>query len=490
MSRWLVHAQSLARRRPRETGAASAGALLAVALVVVAAARWPSAPPRPTAAVAEADFEQTLVEAGTIDSAHLMLYGSTLPGGPAKIAELVPEGRAVAAGDVLIRFDATKFEQDLAKERAALAQAEADLRGEREGLRLERLKADADVTGARQAIGYAESDLADATNGAGKLALAEATTAAGEAAREVARTQRDLDDLKPLLAEGFITQAELERAEQALARAREQQRLADLKRDTLTRYGRPAALARAKAGVEDARAALAREQEGADARIAQRQAALARASARADEIRSRIAILEDRLSRVTVRAAGPGLVVYRDVFFGSDRRKPQVGDEVWPNQPVVALPDSSQLIVDTRVREIDLHEVSASQRVFVRVDAYPDLRLRAAVELVGALAEADLTRAGTKFFPVTIRLVDTDPRLRTGMTARVEIEVASIPRATVVPSQAVFGAGAGRYCYVLDGRRPVRRPVSLAGDDGVRAAVKDGLRPGERVLLVEPEAGR
>jgi len=38
-----------------------------------------------------------------------------------------------------------------------------------------------------------------------------------------------------------------------------------------------------------------------------------------------------------------------------------VGDEVWPNQPLIALPDTSQLTVDTKVREVDLHRLSGSR---------------------------------------------------------------------------------------------------------------------------------
>ena len=148
------------------------------------------------------------------------------------------------------------------------------------------------------------------------------------------------------------------------AHAVEQAALADLKRSTLQQYSRPAALSRAKSELQIARDTLLRTREQAAARQAYREAAVGQALARMEEIRARIALIEDRVARVVVRADAPGLVVYRDLAFGSDRRKPQVGDEVWPNQPVIALPDSSQLVVETRIREADLHKVSASQRVF------------------------------------------------------------------------------------------------------------------------------
>ena len=82
----------------------------------------------------------------------------------------------------------------------------------------------------------------------------------------------------------------------------------------------------------------------------------------------------------------PGIVVYKDVFFGSERRRPQVGDQVWANQPLLILPDISKTVVETKVRETDIHKVERNQQVSVRVDAYPDLRLSGEVTLVGTLA--------------------------------------------------------------------------------------------------------
>jgi HlyD family secretion protein len=193
---------------------------------------------------------------------------------------------------------------------------------------------------------------------------------------------------------------------------------------------------------------------------------------------------------VAVHADAPGLVVYRDLFFGSDRRKPQVGDEVFSNQPIIALPDSTQLIVDTRIREADLHKVAASQQVYVRVDAYPQLRLRASVALIGALASADEGRAGTKSFPVTVKLLDTDPRLRSGMTARVDIEVASIARATLVPVKAVFEKDGETFCFVLKGGRPERQPVVIGNDNSAEVTIRQGVTAGDRVLVVDPRSGR
>lgn len=484
MRRTIAWARHVAGGR-RDAGLASAGA---VALLLGVAALVPRhlSPEAPTALVTREPFEETIVESGTIGAERLMIYGSSIAGAQAKIVEIVPEGAAVHAGDLLVRFDASGFEQALARERAALGQAEAGLLGAREELRLDRLRAEGELDAARGEVSHAEHSLVNQLEGKGRLEIAEADLAAADAARELERARTAVGDLKPLLAEGFVTRAEVTQAEQALARAEEQQRLADARRDTLVKYERPAATSLARSEVASAHDGLARQRETAAARRSEREAAVTSAVSRVDEIRARVAILEQQIASTTVRAAAPGLVVYRDLYFGSDRRKPQVGDEVWPNQPLIAVPDSSQLTVETRIREIDLHRIAASQRVAVTVDAYPDIRLPASVMLVGALAEDDAARAGTKFFPVTIKLLAADARLRTGMTAQVEIEVKSIPRALTVPLQAVIDDRGTTY-VLIDRRGTIeRRTVKLAGANDMRAALAGGVAEGERVRLVDP----
>lgn len=477
-----------ARRRPRELGAATAGVMLAMTGTFAVVQPWTAVAPWPTTVVRQDAFREVLAEAGTISAARLMLYSSRIAGGPAKIVAIAPEGQMVSAGDELVRFDGTPFEQELARDTASLRQAEAERRRAAEQLRLERLSAGAEREDAAAAVGQAESDLTDEAEGRGQVALAEAEAGAAEAGREVARTRATFDDLQALLEKGFVTRIEIERAELAWQRAQEQLRLAALRRDALVQYGRPAALDRARTEVRTARERVSRQQEGAASRVAERQAALALADGRVDEIEARLAILQARLAHTVIRADAPGLVIYRDLFFGSDRRKPLVGDEVWPNQPVLAVPDSTSLVVDTRIREVDLHKLAQLTAVEVTVDAYPDLRLRAEVELVGALAQEDASRAGTRYFPVTVALLDYDSRLRTGMTARVELVVSELPDALVVPSHAIVERDGHTVCYVLRGRHPERRPVVVAADNGFDAAIAEGLAPGEVVLLVDPLA--
>lgn len=474
--------------KPR-VGVTSAGV---VAMMAATAFVWPSRPDPsgPTAIVREAPFRETLVEGGTIDAARLMLYGSTIAGAQAKILEIVPEGTAVAPGDVIVRFDSAPFEAAVERETAAVAQADAERLRSREDLRLEDMRAQTEVDAAEQQLGFARTALTSERDGKGPLAIAEAEAAAKDAARELAQARTTVDDMRVLATQGFVTRAEVDRADQTLHQAEDRQRIADLKLTTLRTFAQPAAIDKSRADVASAEKAVAGAADTGRSRLAQRRAALAFAESRLDEARGRLAHARDQVTRTTIRAGTAGLVVYRELFFGTDKRKPQAGDEVWPNQPLVAVPDPAQLVVQTRVREIDLHQLSSSQHVVVTVDAYPGLALPAQVSMIGALAQEDASRAGTRFFPVTITLLQPDARLRTGMSARVEIEVSSLERAVVVPLQALVDEDGVTRCSVITRTGSETRVLDVAARNEVVAAIRGGLRPGETVMLVDPASPR
>ena len=468
-------------KRDHLGGLASAGVVIATGLLTA----WPArhVPPSSTALVREAPFTEVLVEQGTVTAARMLLYSSTIAGAQAKIVDLAPEGSAVAPGDVLVRFDAAPFEEAVQRERASVAQADAELLRAEEDLRLEQMRVDADREAAREQLGAAETALASERQGRGPLALAEAEVALNQASRERTQAQTTAGDMRALLTRGFVTRTEVDRAEQTLGQAEDRERLARLRLQALTQFEQPAALDKSQADVSSARKAIENSTEAGRARLAQRRAAVTLAQTRAGEARARLARANDQVERTTLRSATAGLVVYRELFFGTDKRKPQPGDEVWPSQALVAVPDPAQLVIETRVREVDLHKLAASQHVTVSVDAYPGVKLDATVSTIGALALEDPARAGKRFFPVTIKLTRSDDRLRTGMTARVDIETTSMPHALVVPVQAIVERDGVSQCSVFGPHGAVARTVTVLARNELVAAIGSGLSAGETVLL-------
>jgi HlyD family secretion protein len=480
----LLSLAAAARSRPRRSLAllGGAGAILVLLFWALGAPRTDLA----AVAVREGPFRVAITEAGTLQALRSVTYASAIQSNQAKIVALAPEGTMVKAGDLLVLFDAAPFEEEIRKNQALFAQAGAEFSKAREDLKLQAIQNQEELLAARLRVEKSDLEMKDVQQGKGRVKEEEAASAVANADRELQKAETALADLKPLLAEGFITRTELERAEQQVARARDDLDLAKRRRDALVDFGRPLELSQARSDSQSSRETLRQMESVASYRVSQKQAGISAAQSRIQEAQARLELAKQQLARCEVRAEVPGIVVYKEVFFGSEQRKPQVGDQVWANQPLIILPDISRVVVETKVRETDIHKVERNQKVGVRVEAYPDLRLTGAVVRVGTLAQEEKDRRGAKFFSVTVQVNESEPRLRPGMTARVEIEVEERAKALFVPLEAIFERE-GRSVVYLAGRRPRPREVVLGPSSADFVVIEKGLSRGERVLLRDPE---
>ena len=479
----LKAAAAAARRHPWRS---ALGLTAAFALVWQVGLSTRGASDYATAQVREGPFRVNIVESGTLQALRSVTYASTIQSNQAKIVAMAPEGKLVEKGDLLMLFDSAPFQEEIRRNQALLSQAEADLQKARQDLKLQVLKNQEELATARQKVARSALELRDVQEGKGKLKEEEAAAAVAHAERELKKAQTNLEDLRPLLEEGFITNIELERAEQQAEKAAEDLSLAQRRREALIDFGRPLELSQAESEEQMAKEGLRQFRSAAVSRLEQKRAAITSAESRIQEAASKLAEVREQLARTEVRADVAGIVVYRDVFFGSERRKPQVGDQVWANQPLLILPDVSRMIVETRVRETDVHKVVADQQVRVGVEAFPGLELTGRVTLVGTLAEEEHDRRSSKFFRVTVEVAQTDPRLRPGMTARVEILVEERPKALYVPLDAVFEREGRDVCYLVSRGGIEPRDVTLGPSNQDFVVIEKGLREGQRVSLVDP----
>ncbi len=93
-----------------------------------------------SATAREGPFRVVVVETGTLQALRSVTYASSIQSNQAKIVALAPEGKLVEKGDLLILFDAAPFEEEIRRNQALLAQAEADLLKAAEDLKLQALQ--------------------------------------------------------------------------------------------------------------------------------------------------------------------------------------------------------------------------------------------------------------------------------------------------------------------------------------------------------------
>ena len=178
------------------------------------------------------------------------------------------------------------------------------------------------------------------------------------------------------------------------------------------------------------------------------------------------------------RAGGPG------------RAAPEFrrGDRAWFGAQIAELPDLTSMQMTAHVDEADRGRVQAGSPVRVRVDAVPDRELTGTLNDISVVAKPDFTTwPPVRNFDVVVKISDSDPRLRSGMSASARVELDRLTGVLVVPTAAVFQKGPATIAYVVSRRGVESRSVSVLRRGRDQTAIASGLGEGDRVALREPE---
>jgi len=425
---------------------------LAVCLLTGAAFwRRASVDPALVATVHRGPLTAQLTTSGILRPSQSITYRSPLAGREAEIIELVAEGTRVNEGDLLVRIDTTDLQREVERVRQDVRQAHVDV----QVAEIDRQEAAAMMTSVAE--------------GEGALGVEETRTRLQLAQKKVERLRQEQAQLQPLLAKGFITREELKRTVDELEQSEQELALAKKRADVVIGVSHP------------------RDQQRAQLQLAQKEAALENARAKNGDAEARLKQLTDQIENCRIYARRPGMVVHEEFLNANPRRKISVGDRVTASQGLVTIPEVNRMVMEASVSEADMHRVRPSQPATIRVEAFPDRRLKGTVARVGTLARASADRPfEDKRFDLIIDLDATTADLRPEMTARADIVVGAKSDVLLVPVNAVFEQQGAMVCHVVRPLGIETRNVELGESNDTMVEVVSGLADGDQVTLTDP----
>lgn len=309
---------------------------------------------------------------------------------------LVAEGDVVASGDVIARLHDDSLQ-------AAVAQAEAGLEAARANLALlpqQIIAAEADVKAAQAQLASAAAQ----RDSAAALIEAESALAQARFAQQQAQT-------------GYDRLLELE----ILGSPEEQARLALQSAFSVTEAAQTRVNQLQRGSLSD---------RADSAQVAAASASLLAAQSQLEQLQAEASGEQHGTLHAAVQQAEATLLSAQVAWTNSELRAPldgtiaqlniKVGQSVASLTPVLVLADFSAWRIETEdLTEIDVPGVWVGQQVDIAFDALPELSLQGEVESIAALFQESV---GDVVYPVMIKLLEDDSRLRWGMTTVVTFE--------------------------------------------------------------------
>jgi HlyD family secretion protein len=258
------------------------------------------------------------------------------------------------------------------------------------------------------------------------------------AASNLGNAEQEHERARLLFRDGFLSKAEMERAEARLANAREDARMADIGEVSVRAFDREIASLRARVAAAGASSAA----------------------------------LAERRRKLTITSPFPGIVTKKTV---------EVGETKQPGVPLFTVADPQEIYIEAPIDESESAKVREGQTVRLYPDAYLGETFPGIVAEVKPTIEAskEVSRANT----IEVRPEPSPGRpMRLGMSVDVEVRTGRKEDALQVPSSAVMEREGQKFVYVVREGKIVREDVATGISNWDRTEILSGVSPGDAVV--------
>lgn len=411
------------------------------------------------------------------------------------ILEIIPEGTVAKKGDQLIKLNGDPIQTQIDEETLRVESAKADLVAAENSYEIQKSENESKTRQAQLKLDLAQLALDQWDQGERVQKEQDIKLNLDESAKDLDRLIDKLEKSKKLYEEGFLSKDQLQLDEIAQRKADAAVKKAKLDKETYEKYQEKKDRKSKESDVAEARAELDRTKQQNEIQLVSKDADRINKRRQAALREDKMTKLKKQLAACTIIAPQDGLVVYAtstegDFMIFNGQGPLQVGRKVFPNETLIILPDTHEMLAQVKVHESLAARVKPGLAATVKVDAAGGQTFTGKIESIGVLAEGGGWRDPNRREYTVKIAVDHDHEqnpLKPSMRCEATITLGHVNDAISVPIQAVFNDEAVRFVYVPKGAKYVRVPVKMAQKSDTFAEIAAGIEDGTRVLLRQPQ---
>jgi RND family efflux transporter MFP subunit len=160
----------------------------------------------------------------------------------------------------------------------------------------------------------------------------------------------------------------------------------------------------------------------------------------------------------------------------------KVGQLASPSASLVSIMSSGRYEVDAGISETDIGKVSVNNVVMMTLDAFPNETFAGSVFYI---APAATNTGGIINYQIKISFTTPDPRLKSGLTANINIQTKHKDNVLILPQYAILQNDQGTFVETLLNKKIKQNPVTLGvTDQKGNVEIISGVTEGEQVLNI------
>jgi len=401
-------------------------------------------------------------------------------GGPFKLEMIAPSGSWVNKADIVARIESKAYADALVVQAMAMERAEMDMRHYLSKLRLDKESGDASLARAARDSAHAAKRLKGFREYDKGFTEESERLSAQSREHGMERSKDELTQLERMYTEDELVDATeeivLKRQRRGYARSLASYDLWKRRRAynkewyeawreedyVIAAESKERALRHAQANAEKAKERIAADLKKRKHDLEKKREAFEKFKADGDKL--------------VVRAPQAGLFLHGESGSGTEHKK----DGTLRNKTVFARVMAAGAIeVVGEIKEADVLRVKPGLAAEVTPTAAKDQKL------MGSLKVGYLPRKSGGFEAIVV-LSDLPPGIRPGMSGTVAVVLKEVRDVILVPKSCVRETGGKSWVQVLVDNDVRKRAVVTGIDNGKQIVIREGVKTGERVVVVAP----
>lgn len=195
---------------------------------------------------------------------------------------------------------------------------------------------------------------------------------------------------------------------------------------------------------------------------------------------ARLEDAEEDLSKTVISAPHEGILTLLNV---TDGQVISGATSVSNGTDLLTIAQLSELYMEANINEVDVEKLYVGQAAFLRFDAIPDFEVEGRINVIAPSARRD---GNIRVFPIEVVFEVADNRVRPGISATVEVPIASAEGVVSVLLSGVFTKDESSHVYLKTATGWEQREVEVGINNLQHVEIKSGLEAEDVIALSRP----
>lgn len=195
--------------------------------------------------------------------------------------------------------------------------------------------------------------------------------------------------------------------------------------------------------------------------------------AQVEQSQAQVGNLQAQISKTILASPINGIVAKQDA---------KVGEIVSANASLVSLISESQFEIEADVPEADIAKIKIGDEANITLDAYGNEAVFQGKVI--SIDPAEKIIEGVATYKTKMQFLEKDERVKSGMTANIDISGGKKEAAVAIPQKAVIAKNGDKFVNVLeDGKLNEKKIITgFRGSDGYLEII-EGIKEGDKIII-------